>query len=157
MFGPLCPIVSLWKSKWSACGAFPAWRDFDFLDFEGWWGHLSLGELQRDPFDLCWVLWGSRLVEWWGREYTNQLISKQPYLGKTWEQSERPYLQELRDKRLIGFVSGTLAPQQREYHHVHGVDLPLEQNGVVTHIFSAYKLKDGPEVFAPSAPSVFTS
>lgn len=153
-FGPLSPMVSLWKSKWSASGRFPAWRDFDFLDFEGWWGRLSLGELQSSPFDLRWVLWGTKLVGWWGHEYTGQLVSQQPYLGETWQKYERPYLQELRDKRLIGFISGTLAPQQREFYCIHGVDLPLEQDGDVTHIFSAYALRERCEEFVPAAPPV---
>lgn len=155
-FGPMSPIVALWRSKAPASGGFPMWRDFDILDFEGWWGQLSLAELHRDPVDVRWVLWGSILVEWWGKEYTNQLISEQPYLGDTWEKVERPYLERLIDERMIGFVSGTLKPQNRDFLHIDGIDLPLEKDGVITHILSAYRLRGRDDVFVSDAPTVYT-
>ena len=109
-FGAMAPIVALWQAKAPAPATFPMWQNFDFWDFEGWWGQLSLAELHRDPIDLRWVLWGTQLVEWWGAEYTNQFVSQQPYLGQAWEAVERPYFERLTDGRLIGFVTGTLAP-----------------------------------------------
>lgn len=154
-FGPLAPIVALWQRKAPAPGIFPCWRDFDFMDFEGWWGHLSLAEMYRDPVDARWILWGTKLVEWWGREYTNQRISDQPFLGDDWKRFERPYFERLLSERLVGFVSGTLEPQGREYLYVEGVDLPLEKAGAVTHIMSAYRLRPATDTFRPRATPVF--
>lgn len=155
-FGPLAPIVSLWQSKRSTAGGFPRWSDFNIQEFEGWWGQLSLAEIHHNPFDARWVLWGTKLVDWWGLEYTNQLISQQPYLGDTWEKVERPYLETLHSNRLVGFVSGTLEPQGREYHRIDGVDLPLEKEGSITHILSAYRLCDSDDFFVTNASAIFT-
>ena len=155
-FGPLSPTVALWRSRMGTAGELPLWRDFDILDFEGWWGQLSLAELHRDPIYARWVLWGTWLVDWWGKDYTNQVISQQPYLGSVWEKSERPYLEQVTKHRLMGFITGTLGQQQRDYVHVHGVDLPLGKDGVVTHVMSAYRLREADDDFVPDAPVIDT-
>ncbi len=154
-FGPFTPIVALWRSKAPAPGVFPRWKDFDILDFQGWWGQLSLAEMHRDPLDPKWVLWGSMLTNWWGMDYTGRRISEQPHLDTVWGQFEQEYFQRILDERLIGFITGTLEPLGREYLFVRGVDLPLENDGVITHVMSAYELSTATDTFVPEAEAAF--
>ena len=150
-FGPLEPFVDLWRSKCPAPGRFPAWRDFDILDFKGWWGQVSLAEMQLEPVDFRWALWGTKLTLWWGSDYTGQRISEQTHLAGVWQHFERPYFECLLDQRLMGFVTGSLEPMAREYIHIHGVDLPLDTDGVITHMLSAYQLRAAGDRFSPLA------
>lgn len=150
-FGPMSSFVDLWRSKCPSESSFPRWRDFDPLDFEGWWGQVSLAEIHHNPLDLKWVLWGTTITKWWGSDYTNKRISDMTNVQDVWLNYEGPYLEKLIEGRLIGFVAGTLAPQERQFLHICGVDLPLERDGVITHILSAYQLMDKDETFLPAS------
>lgn len=150
-FGPMESFVELWRHKCPSDSGFPRWRDFNPLDFEGWWGKVSLAEVHRDPLDLKWVLWGTTITNWWGSDYTNKRISEMPNVEDVWNNYERPYLEKILEERLIGFVAGTLSPQERQFMHICGVDLPLERDGVITHILSAYQLVDKEALFTPDS------
>lgn len=154
-FGKLTSFVELWRSKWPTSDCFPRWRDFDPLEFEGWWGQVSLAELEYDPIDLRWVLWGTAITNWWGSDYTNKRVSEISAVSGVWENFERGYLERLTAERLIGFVSGSLAPQKRGYTHICGVDLPLEKDGAISHILSAYVLEDSENKFVPALNPLF--
>lgn len=149
-FGKLETFVDLWRSKWPSPNCFPRWRDFEPLEFEGWWGQISLAEVSYKPVDLRWVLWGTAITDWWGSDYTNKRVSEMPNVSDVWENYERGYLEQLIDQRLIGFVSGSLAPQRRDYINICGVDLPLEKDGTVSHILSAYMLVSPNNNFTPA-------
>ncbi len=155
-FGPMAGFVSLWRSKWRGARSFPAWRDFDLMDFEGWWGQISLAEIHDEPFDLRWTLWGTAITEWWGADYTGKFISDLPAVQDVWHNYEAPFLERLIQDRAIGYVSGSLAPQGRGYRTICGVDLPLQQDGRITHILSAYTLADPNFVHVPPKPAAFT-
>ncbi len=154
-FGPLTGFVEIWNRKRPTPEIFPCWPTFDLMDFEGWWGQISLAELHESPFDLRWALWGTSITEWWGVDYSNKFISDLPAVRKVWEVYERPYLRHLVDDRLIGFVSGALAPQDRDFKYIMGVDLPLEVDGRITHILSAYVLREPDEDFVPAIDVFF--
>jgi hypothetical protein len=154
-FGPLASFVDMWRAKCPSSGVFPTWRDFDLMDFKGWWGQVSLAEMHDDPFDLRWVLWGTKITDWWGVDYTNKFISEIPAVHDVWEYQERDYLRRLVAERLIGFVVGSLSPQARNFYHICGVDLPLEKDGVITHVMSAYLLHDPSDGFVPPVAPVF--
>lgn len=154
-FGKLETFVQLWQSKWPSPNCFPRWRDFDPLEFEGWWGQVSLAEVSYEPVDLRWALWGTTITSWWGSDYTNKKVSEIPNVSDVWENFERGYLERLIDERLIGFVSGSLSPQQRGYINISGVDLPLEKDGTISHILSAYVLADKENQFMPELNPVF--
>jgi len=155
-FDPLASAVNVWRSKISARSDLPGWEDFAAVDFGSWWFQLSLAEMRRDPVDIQWIIWGRSLALWWGHDYTDQFISKQPYLGDIWERVERPYLERLMDERLIGFITGTLKPQDREFTYVDGVDMPLARDGEITHLLSIYRLREPDDDFRPTAPAIFS-
>jgi hypothetical protein len=154
-FGLLSNFVDIWRKKSPGAGKFPCWRDFELMDFEGWWGQVSLAEIQDDPFDFRWTLWGTKMTEWWGVDYTNKLIGEIPEVEDVWNNYEKPYIQRIVNERLIGHVTGTLSPQNREHQYICGVDLPLEQDGRVTHFMSAYHLCDPNLLETPSSQSIF--
>lgn len=156
-FGPLAPIAELWRAKWPQPGVFPKWRDFDIMEFEGWWGQLSLAETQHDPIDLKWVLWGTKITVWWGADYTNKVISEMPSLRDVWQNYERGYFEHLLAERGIGYVNGSLTPQNRFYTHICGIDLPLDNDdGAITHVLSAYALCEQDNMFVPEPTPLFT-
>ena len=154
-FGPLAPFVEIWRRKCPGPGKFPAWNDFDLMDFDGWWGQVSLAEIHSDPFDIKWVLWGTLITDWWGTDYTGKMISDIPAVKDVWENYERDYLLRLLREHLIGYVSGTLAPQGRKNYYIYGVDLPLEKNGEITHVMSAYQLCEPEDAFLPPEAPIF--
>lgn len=153
-FGKLKTFVELWRSKWTEDGHFPRWRDFDPLEFEGWWGQVSLAKVIYEPVDLHWILWGTAITDWWGSDYTNKRVSEMSNVSDVWENFERGYVERLIDERWIGFVSGALSPQKREFKHICGVDLPLEKEGDISHILSAYVLSDPNNQFRPDLPAL---
>lgn len=153
-FGPMAGFVALWQSKCPAPGVFPKWADFDITDLEGWWGRTSLGEIRRDPLDLKWVLWGTDITNWWGVDYTKQYISEHPGSAPVWAREERRYIQCLLDRRAVGFVSGSVLPRGRDQLFVRGIDLPLEKDGAITHILTAYQLRDEDDDFTPDAEAL---
>lgn len=154
-FGPLTSFINLWQDKSPSAEIFPQWRDFQFMDFDGWWGQISLAEIHTNPLDFRWALWGTKITDWWGVDYTNKYISDIPEVRDVWENFEKPYIQRIIDDRLIGYVFGTLSPQGRDFKHICGIDLPLEKDGNITHILSAYHLCDPSEALMPTAEPIF--
>jgi len=150
-FGPMAGFVSIWRAKCPAPGAFPKWSDFDLRELEGWWGQMSLAEIHRDPLDMKWVLWGTSITNWWGLDYTNKYVSEQEHIAEVWDRQERRYIQSLLERRAVGFVTGSLAPQGHDYLFIRGVDLPLEKDGAITHFLSAYQLREEEDDFTPDA------
>lgn len=154
-FGPLAPFVDLWRQKWPAYDRFPCWADFDLGDLQDWWGQVSLAEMHRNPTNLRWVLWGTKIAEWWGADYTGRYIMDIPEVKGVWTKHERAYMDQLIDQRLIGYVSGTLAPQDRSFFYINGVDLPLEQDGKITHFVSVYRLCEQENMYTPPRAPLF--
>ena len=154
-FGPFESLVDLWRSK--ICdGGLPSWRDFDFEEFEAWWGRLSLADIQSDPLDLEFVLWGTSLTDWWGIDYTKKKMSATyERREENWEQYEGPYFRSLIEHRGIGVIGGTLVVVGREHIAVQGVDLLLTKDGRVSQVLSGYvNLESGRPEFPETEPLV---
>ncbi len=123
-------------------------------------GQVSLAEIFYNPVDLRWALWGTTISKWWDSDYTNKKVSEISNVSDVWENFERGYLERgylerLIVERLIGFVSGSLSPQQRGYINICGVDLPLEKDGIINHILSAYVMVDKESQFTPALNPAF--
>ncbi len=155
-FGPFESFVALWQSKMNKDGTLPQWSDFDFYDFEGWWGHINLGEIHHDPFDIYYILWGTGFTDCWGADYTNKFLGKRSTDDAFWEEAEREYFARLETDRLIGISTGSLDIVNRQYTVVQTIDLPLEKEGNVTHIMGAF-VKCGPSgEFSPAVKPIIT-
>ncbi len=74
-FHEFSDIMGIWKSKFID-GAFPSWSDFELEDFKGWYGQISLVEFD-DQRNSHMILWGTKLVEWWGVDSTHKSLESQ--------------------------------------------------------------------------------
>ena len=156
-FGPFEPFVDLWRQKGARQDGLPTWRDFDILDFEGWWGQVSMGELHIDPVDLTFRLWGTKLTDWWGFDYTNKSLSQTTVTKEIWFEKELQYLTDFASAPKLGFITGSLIDHGRDYRLVHGIDLPLGRNGRVTHVLTGYQLRKHGEHFTPTGTPLQSS
>jgi len=136
VFGPFAPIVELWRSK-AVDGGIPDWNDFDFKDFIGWYGHISLGELKPDFSEMIFLLWGTVLTELWGKDYTG-LTMKDVAIPDHWPTIEQPYIEALVKQDGIGVCGGTLHVFERDFVNVTYIDLPVSRSGKTPYIMSVY-------------------
>lgn len=154
-FGEMAPFIALWQSRMSDEGKLPSWRDFDFFDFRGFWGRVSLAEVRQDPFDLYFRLWGTDLADWWGIDYSGSLLSEDATVTKDWAAAEIVYFERLTVGDSFGLFTGTLEDVGRGHVRVQGVDLPLAREGQVSHILSTYLREDTHGTLRPDIPVTF--
>jgi len=154
-FGLFETFVELWRSKIHS-GIFPSWREFEFEEFEEWWGRLSLAEIKNAPFDLEFILWGTQLTNWWSIDYTRKNMSE-AYEGRqeNWEQYEGPYFRSLIEHHGIGMICGTLTLLDREFIHVQGVDVLLTKDDEVSQVLSCYAKLGSEQPKFPDVEPVF--
>lgn len=141
-FGEFDKILRMWRDKHGPDGTPPNRKDFDFFEFEGWWGQIAIAEIKHDPFDVRYSLWGTRLTEWWGIDYTNKLLGKASIAPDVWRATERRYFEEMTRAPFIGAVFGRLEIENAPAIQVIGLDLPLSQDGVTSHVLSAFARAD---------------
>lgn len=137
-FGRFRDLVAAWQSKWDTRNGGPGRRDFDFFEFRGWWGKVSIARIETDPFDVRFVLWGTRLVDWWGVDYTNKRLGEESITPEAWTMIEGRYFQDMYNDPFIGIVCGYLDQYQRPHLKVLGVDLPLFENERLSHVLSIH-------------------
>lgn len=137
-FGPFESVVTLWRSRIDRDGSIPNRKDFDFFDFKGWWGKISIAKIEADPFDIRFVLWGTQLTDWWGVDYTNKLMGAQSITPEVWQAVESTYFKAMVNEPFIGVVCGSLDQHDRPYIKVLGVDLPMQDGGGGMSVLSAY-------------------
>jgi hypothetical protein len=126
-FPSLCPFYELWLSKRSG-REMPAWQDFDFRDFRGWHGWISVEDISHEPFDLRMRLWGSQLALAYGYELTGRLMSQTIEL-RGLQQRDIDFLKAVCQDRQVGIASGTVDWREREYVRVYRLFLPCGREG----------------------------
>ncbi len=154
-FGPFADLVRLWADRFGDDGALPARADFDFFDFRGWWGTIAIAEFEQNPFDVRFVLWGTKLAQWWGVDYTNKRLGEKALDPELWQQVESKYFESMVADPFIGIVLGHLDQHERPFIKVIGVDLPLSDGTCVKHVLSAHiKIENNEtlEDHLPNAP-----
>lgn len=119
-------IVGVWRSKF-VDGKIPAWADFDFYDFKGWHGFVSISEYLYDPFDLKVRLWGTEMARLYDRDMTGKRLSDLIDSG-TDPQTDLEYYAMLGKNMYIGYSTGTLEWIDQSHIHVSFLDLPLSDN-----------------------------
>ncbi|WP_169568203.1 PAS domain-containing protein [Sneathiella limimaris] len=153
-FGPFQSIVSLWQSKRKG-NELPLRRDFEFSDFRGLWGRVAIVNLERDPFNVRFTLWGTKLAEWWGVDYTGKLLGEKAINPEAWKTVEGRYFVEMSERPFIGLIQGHLDQYKRSHRRVVGVDLPLSDGKQVSQVFLIHmELPEGQcfEDLFPNAP-----
>ncbi|MEQ8667479.1 MAG: hypothetical protein RIC16_17295 [Rhodospirillales bacterium] len=154
-FGPLAGVARMWRDRWPDASTFPRWSDFDLMDFKGWWGQVSLAEVE-DPFDILFTLWGTRLTDWWELDYTRKRMSEIDKFTGIWESHERGYFRAMVGRPFIGFVTGSLAVYDRSFMYVRGIDLPLCKDGKVGQVMTVFQTYAADDVFVPDAPAIYS-
>ena len=137
-FGPFKQLVTLWQSKCQG-GQLPQRSDFDFIDFKGWHGKIAIVKLEKDPFNVRFVLWGTQLTEWWGVDYTNKLLGEESLSPALWKSVEGRYFQDMVKSPFIGLVKGQLDQYKRSHRKIVGVDLPLSNGTEITQVILVHR------------------
>ncbi len=137
-FAEFAPMVDLWRAKCGANQRWPAWRDFELMDFEGWWGQIGVGEIVPGHRGVNAILWGTRLTEWWGADLTKRDLVEISILGSPAYEQQIDYYKAMFTGERIGFNQGTMESLDRAFIHLKVVELPLSSDGVMpSHLLTA--------------------
>lgn len=132
-------LVRLWREK-RGDRLIPAWSDFDFHDFAGWHGRISLMEILYDPFDWRYQLFGEKIAEQYKVDFTGKLGSELVDSGHE-RVEEFEFYEMVCRKMLISRVSGQLKQFRRPHASATFVEFPLSDDGeTTTHTFFAMVL-----------------
>ncbi len=138
-FGVFESLVALWRGK-RGDRKMPSWADFDFYDFKGWHGAISVQEVVTEPFDLRCRLWGSDLTVVFGSDNTGKYYSE---LGSGYTENDVAYLSELCRSSSIGMSHGKLDWLQKGHKVAGFIDLPMSDDGIaVNHLLTAFTETD---------------
>ena len=129
----------MWHGRCAKGNLLPRRKDFDFPDFRGWWGRIAIARVTQDPFDVRFVLWGTKLTDWWGVDYTNRQLGSASANPDAWRSTEFRYFEAMARQPFIGIAGGDLTQHDRSYITVLGIDLPLSSDGqTMSHALTAH-------------------
>lgn len=120
-------LISTWQEKRQG-RRVPAWRDFDFYDFKGWHGYLSVYDVSYDPFD-----WVQRLS---GTEV--DALFEAPLTGMTRQDRDDiavdlanavAFCEVTCTELLVAHTKGPLNRKDREFKSVEFLELPCSDSG----------------------------
>lgn len=119
--------MELWVAK-RAGRVVPSWHDFDFMDFQPWWGWIATVDYHFEPFDFSYRLYGTKLVETFQQDNTGKFASAlQDELGDL--SDDLIFYEKIASEMLIARSSGTLFWQNRWNVRVEVLELPLSDTG----------------------------
>ena len=75
-FGPFRGLVDLWSRRRLEGAALPLRAAIDITDVRPWLGRVAIARIERSPFQVRFVLWGTELTQWWGVDYTNKVVGE---------------------------------------------------------------------------------
>lgn len=125
-------LVELWHGK-RVGEALPARSDFDFEDFRGWWGWVTIGEL-LDPEGgvMRFRLWGSKVAELTQLEMTGKTMHDHHGTrpdATSYDDIDLDFIRELTVRRGIGRSIGPVDWNMPDYARMETVRLPLADDG----------------------------
>ena len=120
-------LARLWQDRRGDRTA-PAWSDFDFYDFKGWHGRISVYDVSYDPFDYMTRLSGTVVDGVYDQTMTGITGSQMEEMRV--EPPDAMEFYEMTCRRmLISRQSGMLNFRGREHIHVTFVEFPLSDDG----------------------------
>jgi len=126
-FGIFGSLITLWKSKWVS-DALPAWRDFTFEDFAGWYGWLYVEDLiPGGNGDARYRLWGTNITNIFQVDLTGKCMSEtEPGFIDPVE-----YKLNMKNAEEGNILHGTgpIHWQERLHKTVAFIELPLADDG----------------------------
>ncbi len=121
-------LVRLWQRK-RGDRVVPSWSDFDFYDFKGWHGRLSVYDISYDPFAYICRLSGTEVDVAFDRTMTG--VTGSELEEKRIEHPANMEFYEMTCRQmLISRQSGPLNFEGREHVQVTFVELPLSDDGL---------------------------
>lgn len=129
-------LVRLWQDR-RGDRVVPSWSDFDFYDFKGWHGRLSVQDISYDPFEYTYRLSGTDFDEAFGRTMTGTTGSE---LTEMRVESVAPleFYEMTCRQMLIARTSGPLNLKGREHVLTTLLEFPLSDDGIrATHTLEA--------------------
>ncbi len=129
-------LVRLWRDKRGDPPA-PAWSDFDFYDFKGWHGRISVYDISYDPFDYVSRLSGILVDGVYDQSMTGTKGSE-----VTDKMGDHPATMEFYEMTcggmLISRASGPLETKGHGHVQATFVEFPLSDDGIrATHALEA--------------------
>jgi hypothetical protein len=121
-FGELSAFYAIWCGKLRG-DALPRWQDFDFEDFIGWHRYVALSDISPQHADPRFRIFGSGAVELLGEDLTGRYLTEAVPAAEA--DGVIAHFAELRDHRLVGFLSGKLGKEGREFIDFKVIELPL--------------------------------
>ena len=129
-------MVRLWQDKRGDRPA-PSWSDFDFYDFKGWLGRISVYDICYDPFGYTNRLSGTAMDGAYERTLTGMTETDLEEMRFEHPDSMEFYEMICRGM-LISRQTGTLDFKGRQNVQVAFVELPLSDDGQrATHTLEA--------------------
>ncbi len=123
---PFESLVELWQSKFEG-ERLPAWRDFSFEDFDGWYGWLRVGDfVPGRTDDFSYRLWGGQSVDLYGVDLTGKRMSE---LDFGFDDDDKQLLTMLATERKITLATGPVFWQNRKHVEVSVLKMPLAEDG----------------------------
>ncbi len=123
-------LVRLWNDK-RGDRAAPMWSDFDFYDFKGWHGRISVHDIVYDPFDYITRLSGTAFDGAYEQTMTGTRGSEMAEMLAENLANMEFYEMTCR-QMLISRVSGPLNFKGREHVQVIFVEFPLSDDGIMS-------------------------
>ena len=120
-------LLRVWQSKRNG-RRVPSRADFDFYDFKGWHGWISLYDVTYDPFDYIVKLSGTNIDDLYGFSTTgfDRSMMDRVYVEKL----NRDEFDEMNCRSLtIALTTGPLNAINRTYKSVSYLELPLSDDG----------------------------
>ena len=129
-------LVRLWRDKRGDRPA-PAWSDFDFYDFKGWHGRISVYDIFYDPFDYLSRLSGTVVDGVYDQNLTGTKGSEQTEM-KADDPATMEFYEMTCSGMLISRASGPLETKARRQVQATFVEFPLSDDGKrATHALEA--------------------
>lgn len=129
-------LLEIWQSK-RRDRKVPAWRDFDFYDFTGWHGKLTVYNISYDPFDYVVRLSGTYIDQLYQRSMKGMTLADMTSIAV--QNTNAIEFYEMACKNL--YVTHTIGPlnvRELDYKAVEYMEMPLSDDGVrATHTIEA--------------------
>ena len=120
-------LVRLWQVK-RGDRAVPSWPDFDFYDFKGWHGRISVYDISYDPFEYTCRLSGTMVDGVFDRTMTGVTGSELAEMSLEHPAAMEFYEMTCR-RMLISRTSGPFDFEDRDQIQASFVEFPLSDDG----------------------------
>ncbi|RVU38276.1 hypothetical protein EOI86_02990 [Hwanghaeella grinnelliae] len=129
-------LISLWQEKRQG-RRVPAWRDFDFYDFKGWHGYISVYDVSYDPFDWVLRLSGTKVDELFERHLTGMTRQERNEVAIDYD-SVAEFCEISCTELMLAHTRGPLNVKDKEFKWVELLELPCSDGGPrATHTIEA--------------------